>query len=198
MAVSATVARKLLTAQEWTLIASSRGEALKALPPSRLKAKVARARTLRNKYRSLERQQAGEARGKRKSRSTRPAQGNQNTTRKTQIFAEALERYQRQLEVRERAAARKPKSAGARQRKSARTPARPGAGSAATSSDAKAQRGVARAARREAARNLAARMQSAESRGARKAERMDAAGKDRIQAHAGSRGRRRQTRRDVR
>ncbi|HUG27936.1 MAG TPA: hypothetical protein VMK53_06525 [Gemmatimonadales bacterium] len=189
MAVSAAVARKLCTAQEWTLVASSRGPTLKALPPYRLKSKVARARTLQDKYRALERRQAGEARGKRGARSTRPAQGNTNTALKTQIFAEALERYQRQLAAMERAAARKPagkaKAAKAKAAKAAKL-------------TAKARRGLARAARREDARTVASKVQSFSARGARKAGQMEAAGKTRIQGHIGSRGQRRQARRDSR
>ena len=189
MAVSAAVARKLCTAQEWTLVASSRGEALKALPPYRLKSKVTRARTLQDKYRALERRQAGEARGKRGARSTRPAQGNKNTALKTQIFAEALERYQRQLAAVERAAAKKPAGkAKASKAKAAK----------AAKLTAKTRRGVARAARREDARTVAGKVQSFSARGARKAGQMEAAGKTRIQAHAGGRGQRRQTRRDSR
>lgn len=189
MAVSAAVARKLCTAQEWTLVASSRGEALKALPPYRLKTKVTRARALQDKYRALERRQAGEARGKRSARSTRPAEGNANTALKTQIFAEALGRYQDQLAKVQQAAARKP----AGKAKASRAKA-----AKAAKQTAKARRGVARAARREDARTMAAKAQSFDSRGARKAEQMEATGKVRIQGHVGSRGQRRQARRDSR
>lgn len=191
MAVSAAVARKLCTAQEWTLVASSRAPALQELPPYRLKSKVARARALQDKYRALERRQAGEARGKRGARGTRPAQGNKNTALKTQIFAEARERYERQLAAVERAAARKPAvkaKASTARRVKAKAP----------KLTAKARRGVARAARREDARVVAGKVHSFSARGARKAGQMEAAGKTRIQAHAGGRGQRRQTRRDSR
>lgn len=189
MAVSMALARKLCTAQEWTLVEASRGPALKALSPAKLKAKVSRARTLRDKYRGLAKRQAGEARGKRKARGARPAQSNQNTERKAQLFAEALERFQAQLEAAERAAAKaaRAKAAGATAK-----------AVKAKAKAAKAKSGVARAARREAVATLSGRARSSAARSARKANRIEASGKARIRGHVGARGRRRQSRRDSR
>jgi len=105
MAVHHATARKLATQAEWTLLQNSYGRSLDALSEAQLKQKVTRARTLRDKYRALAKQQRGEARGKRKPKSTRAAQGNANTKLKAAMFAEALGRFQ------ERAAELKAKGA---------------------------------------------------------------------------------------
>jgi hypothetical protein len=97
VAISKNRARQLTTKREWELLEKSWGSDLKAITPGRLRQKVQRARTLRDKYRDLAKQQAGEARGKRGARSTRPAQSNQNTVLKAQIFDEALGRFQERL-----------------------------------------------------------------------------------------------------
>ncbi len=97
MAISKKQARPLCTQREWELVSDSWNPELQQLDASRLRQKVQRARTQRDKYRDLARQQAGEARGKRASRSTRPAQSNESTRRKAQIFDEALERFQERL-----------------------------------------------------------------------------------------------------
>lgn len=97
MAISKKDARPLCSDREWELIVESWNPELGKLPADRLRQNVQRARTQRDKFRDLARQQAGEARGKRNPRSTRPAQGNQNTKRKVQLFDEALERFQERL-----------------------------------------------------------------------------------------------------
>lgn len=97
VAISKKRARTLCTQREWELLSQSWNPELGRITPGRLRQKVQRARTLRDKYRDLARQQAGEARGKRAARSTRPAQSNQNTKLKAEIFDEALERFQSRL-----------------------------------------------------------------------------------------------------
>lgn len=97
MAISKSNAKSLCTQREWEHLSQSWNPELSQVTPGRLRQKVQRARTLRDKFRDLARQQSGEARGKREPRSTRPAQGNQNTKRKAQIFDEALERFQARL-----------------------------------------------------------------------------------------------------
>lgn len=191
MVVSRSLARKLCTVPEWQLVEASRGTAVKALTPARLKAKIRRARTLRDKYRGLAKRQAGEARGKRRARGAKPAASNQNTQRKARLFAEVLERFQRQLAAVERAAAAEAR-AGERAARAKATKAK------AKAIKAKARRGTARAARDEAATVVAGRARSRTARAARKANRIERSGKARIRAHAGARGRRRQTRRDTR
>jgi hypothetical protein len=97
VAISKREARPLCTKREWELLAQSWHPELARVTPGRLRQKVQRARTLRDKFRDLARQQKGEARGKRNPRSTRPAQGNKNTELKARIFDEALERFEARL-----------------------------------------------------------------------------------------------------
>jgi len=97
MTISKREARPLCTKREWEMLSQSWEPELSRVTPGRLRQKVQRARTLRDKYRDLARQQAGEARGKRDAKSTRPAQGNRNTELKARIFDEALERFQARL-----------------------------------------------------------------------------------------------------
>jgi hypothetical protein len=97
MTISKQRARQLCTKREYEFLEKSWGKELREVTPGRLRQKVSRARTLRDKFRDLARQQAGEARGKRGARSTRPAAGNRNTEIKAQIFDEALERFQARL-----------------------------------------------------------------------------------------------------
>jgi hypothetical protein len=97
MTISKREARPLCTQREWEMLSQSWEPELSRVTPGRLRQKVQRARTLRDKYRDLARQQAGEARGKRDAKSTRPARGNRNTELKARIFDEALERFQARL-----------------------------------------------------------------------------------------------------
>ncbi|TVP54437.1 MAG: hypothetical protein EA351_13220 [Gemmatimonadales bacterium] len=97
MAISKSDARPLCTKREWEMLSQSWPPELAKVTPGRLRQKVQRARNIRDKYRDLARQQAGEARGKRNPKSTRAAQGNRNTKLKAQIFDEALERFQARL-----------------------------------------------------------------------------------------------------
>lgn len=99
MAISKREARPLCTKREWELLVHSWNPELARVTPGRLRQKVQRARTLRDKFRDLARQQKGEARGKRDPKSTRPSRSNRNTELKAQIFDEALERFQARLAV---------------------------------------------------------------------------------------------------
>lgn len=91
MPISTREARQLSTAAEWTLIASSLPGDIRALPPARLKNKVLRARTMRNKYRDLAKRQFRETRA---ARTGRPNESrNARTERKAVLFAEVLARF---------------------------------------------------------------------------------------------------------
>ena len=94
MAVSASRARTLCTASELNLVKWSSPRQIKSLTPAKLKDKIDRARKLRDKYRDLSKKQRGEARGKRKPTGRRPAQSNENTVEKAELFAEVLDRFQ--------------------------------------------------------------------------------------------------------
>jgi hypothetical protein len=84
----------LCSPQELALVASARGEELKALTPKRLLTKVTRARGLRDKFRDLARRQAREGRGKAPPRKLQPAQGNARTVEKAELFGEVLRRFE--------------------------------------------------------------------------------------------------------
>jgi hypothetical protein len=102
MAVSMVQARRLCTQRELELVDASRPQHMKELTPARLKQKITRARALRDKYRDLSKRQRLEARGKKRPQGGRPAQGNENTRRKAELFAEVLERFQAGLDRAER------------------------------------------------------------------------------------------------
>jgi hypothetical protein len=187
MTIQKSTARTLATKAEWPLIESSHGDALKALTPARLKQKIARARTLQDKYRERARQQRGEARGKRQAKGTRPAQGNDGTRRKQELFTEVRERFEAQLAKLEAAAEREAARAAEREAKAA----------AAASRKASAKRPRTPWSADEAATIIARRSTSAASRGARKAAARTRQGSTKHQAHVGARGRRRQARRDA-
>ena len=97
MSITKQKARPLCTDREWELLGQSWAPEISRLSASELRRIEGLLRTQRDKFRDLARQQAGEARGKRDPKSTRPAQSNQNTKTKAQIFDEALERVQVRL-----------------------------------------------------------------------------------------------------
>lgn len=97
MALTKSAARKLTTEAEWALLETSFPPLIKDITPGRLKQKITRSRKLQDKYRDLAQQQRGEARGKRRPKSTRPAAGNANTVAKQELFAEAVDRFETQM-----------------------------------------------------------------------------------------------------
>ena len=90
-------AKQLCTKTEFQLFQHSLSRNIKRLTQKELQSSVTRARTARDKYRSLANRQKREARGKQTSKGNRASQGAQNTIRKQQLFAETLDRYQQQL-----------------------------------------------------------------------------------------------------
>lgn len=97
MPISRPTAQRLCTKPEFELVEASFPARAKQLTPGRLRQKVVRARKLRDKYRDLAKRQRLEARGKRAPQRSRPAQGNENTDRKAQLFQETLDRFEAQL-----------------------------------------------------------------------------------------------------
>jgi hypothetical protein len=93
--IQRTEARQLSSKNEWSLISSSLPPALATLSVARLKSKIARAGTLREKYQDLYRQQ------KRTSKSrmtgTSGERPNVRTWRKKMMFDEAITRLRLQL-----------------------------------------------------------------------------------------------------
>jgi hypothetical protein len=98
MPISRPTAQRLCTKPEFELVEASFPARAKQLTPARLRQKVVRARKLRDKYRDLAKRQRLEARGKRAPQRSRPAQGNENTDRKAQLFQETLDRFETQLQ----------------------------------------------------------------------------------------------------
>lgn len=105
MAYSITQARTVLTAAELELFDQSRAEPIKALTLTRLRGKVTRARTLRDKYRDLYRRQTVAVRGASSAKGRSPVGAdNERTQRKADILQEVLGRFEArvtQLESRE-------------------------------------------------------------------------------------------------
>jgi hypothetical protein len=189
MTLDFTKAHQLCTERELALVNSARSEALSTLTPKRVNSKITLARGLRDKFRDLADRQAREARRKAPPRGARPARGNARTVEKAALFDEVLKRFQgRAAELDQRevpepvsrakrvatkggvTAGRRPSIARPRRAKSVPAP-RPN----------RQQRGRSEAA---AAR--------------RKQLKMATSHRPRVQAHASSRNRRGQARRDAR
>lgn len=94
MAYTITQARKLLTTGELSVFESSRPQPLRALTPARLRSKLERARTLRDKYRDLYRRQTVATRGAPARTRSPVGADNQRTKQKAELFAEVLARYE--------------------------------------------------------------------------------------------------------
>ncbi len=225
MAITKPTARKLATQLEWTLLESSFAPLLKDITIGRLRQKITRARKYQDKYRALERQQRGEARGKRKPKGTRPSGDNERTVQKHTLFTEARERFEGQLEKLEAREARNAKRGNTAKRaksapnatstkrataaKNAKSTKRAKTGKKASGTS---KRGASRdvqpvsdvmdgaLTKREQlrARQTARQAMSEHSMGARKQAALEQTGAIAHQAHVGSRGRRRQSRRDSR
>jgi hypothetical protein len=97
MPVTVAEAKKLLTVSELELFRKSGQREIKELTPAQLKAKIQRARRLRDKSKDKAQQQRGEARGKRAPKGTRPSGDNERSVRKTEILGLALERFEARL-----------------------------------------------------------------------------------------------------
>jgi hypothetical protein len=85
----------LLNESESRLVASSRGAALMSASAGELKKKIARARTLRDKWRDV---YAGQRRGTQEARTSRASSANRRSREKSEVFAAALARFEARLE----------------------------------------------------------------------------------------------------
>jgi hypothetical protein len=93
--IQQTEARRLSSSRELSLVSSSLPPALQTHSAARLKAKIVRARKLRNKYQDLYRRQKLQSKS---SLSRKPDEKlNVRTLRKKQMFNEAITRLRRQL-----------------------------------------------------------------------------------------------------
>ena len=95
MATTITQARPLLTAAELELFDQSRTEPIKVLTLTRLRGKVTRTRTLRDKYRDLYRRQTVSVRSASTTQGRSPVGAdNARTQRKADILQEVLDRFE--------------------------------------------------------------------------------------------------------
>lgn len=106
MAIPLSRTRQYCTTAETELVLWSTLKRVGELTPARLRQKIDRARKLRDKYRDLAAQQRRESRGKDSPRGKRASQSNEATVLKQQIFAEALERFEKALAKADTGAAR--------------------------------------------------------------------------------------------
>jgi hypothetical protein len=174
MPITTREARQLSTASEWTLVQASQADRIRELTPARLKAKIGRARTLRNKYRDLAKRQHRKAQPR---RSGGPYEAlNARTGRKAELFEQVLARFEKALERQsaDKAAAAAKTPAGRKARRTA---------GAKTSRKAPVRPAKVKASRASKSPKSAAGPRT---------------GQHRIHAHLSSAGRRRQARRDTR
>lgn len=106
MSIPTATEKRLLTADEFETVARSHHPAIEALGKPELIALIRRLREFRDRSTDIARQQRREMRGKADPRGTRPAADNSGTTRKKQIFAQAVKRANRALARLEDAGAR--------------------------------------------------------------------------------------------
>lgn len=99
MAYTITQARPLLNAAELELFDQSRAEPIKSLTLARLRGKVAKARTLRDKYRDLFRRQTVSVRSAPTNKGRSPVGAdNERTQRKADILQEVLGRFEARVQ----------------------------------------------------------------------------------------------------
>jgi hypothetical protein len=172
MSLSLKHARELCTQAELALVQASRPTSLRSLTERALRLKVRRARGLRDKFRDLAVRQARKAREEQRGtrRAARPARAPLRTKQKAALFEEVLRRFE----------ARASELA---------SPSRPRAPRAPVSARPRGAR-TARDGRRRA--------RSEDAAGARKAVKLRTSHVPRRNAHASSRNRRGQARRDAR
>lgn len=225
MPISAQKARALLTKSEYALFRDSLPSNIGALTPAVLKRDVARARTLRDKYRKLAERQRREAKGSAKPRGKRRSEGAANTQLKAQLFSEALERFQAGLDPAEKKAASKAKKPAKKRPPGRKTVVKkkaagqPKAGKVKKATKAKAKSSTGKTAIREKAKTVAPataktkpvrekrkqkRPKPRVGKGSfvaellQKQSRVRRSGSTRIRTHVSARGRRQQARRDSR
>jgi hypothetical protein len=93
MPVSRAQAKEICTKPEYELVEASFRPAVTELTPARLRSKIERARKLQDKYRDLSRQQN---RGTKETERSRQA-SNLRTERKSRLFEETRERFEKRL-----------------------------------------------------------------------------------------------------
>lgn len=188
-------AGKPLNVGEFALFSASRADALKTHTAARLRAKVRRARTLRDKFRDLLKRQRLATRSRTGSKAGASGAANQRTKQKAELFADVLQRFEKRLAQVEAAEARAARAKARVQahlmlaRKRRADAATVAGRQARVSSKAPAKRpGTARKGWQpsESAPSVRHKMQ------------LDAAGQKAIRGHVSAKGRRAQAKRDGR
>ncbi len=183
MPITTREARQLSTVTEWALVEASLPDRIRELSPARLKAKIGRARTLRDKYRDIAKRQHRKAQPRRTGRPNEAF--STRTARKVELFERVLARFEQQLD-RENATSAKSASAAAATRERARV--RKGGKTGGRKKSARASSGSPVPPKVKRSKNPAVPKSARAGRG----------GQQRIHAHVSSAGRRSQGRRDGR
>lgn len=186
MAFNRSHARRLCNASELTLFESSVGAELASLSEARLKAKIVRARNLRDKQQDLLRRQKLATRARTGTKVGASGVANQRTEQKLKLFSEALARFEARLVSVEAASARAAVRAAAASGKKAAV--RMPAGKKAAAKKPPAKKSKVRGAG----------FVSAQARDASNQMQLKKSRSRPIQAHLRSAGKRSQARRDSR
>lgn len=188
--MSATIvqARKLLNAAELELYVASRGKPLSTLTAMQLRAKVKRARTMRDKAHDLLRRQKLSTRERTRSKGGRSGAANARSADKARLVAEMLQRFEMRLaQTKARA---KQSSRPLRTVAGTQAARRSPAGVPQKSVPAEPPRSPKAPAKRPPAQGPRAGSGSESARAARHAMQPKVAGQTRVHAHLASRGRR--------
>jgi hypothetical protein len=94
MSISAQEAKDLCTQDEFKLVQASFPPQIAGLSPARLRQKVDRSRKLEDKFRDLSRRQN---RTTKQGDTDRTRRANERTAKKSQLFGEARERFEKRL-----------------------------------------------------------------------------------------------------
>ncbi|MBL0143604.1 MAG: hypothetical protein IPP91_16210 [Betaproteobacteria bacterium] len=196
MAYTTAQAGKLLNASEFALFAASRASDLKTLTTARLRAKLKRARALRDKFRDLFKRQRLATRARTGSKAGLSGAANQRTRQKAEVFTEVLQRFEKrlaQLEAAESRAARTKAAAQARLVLSRKR--RADAAKVATRQPRTSSKAPAKPPRRV---TTGPQPTTERARSARYAMQANVAGQQAIRGHVSTKGRRNQAKRDNR
>lgn len=195
MRLSSPSIQRLLNASERTLVAQASSASVKELSAARLRAKVERARRLKDKYEGLARARGRVGRGKAQPKGARPRTDLETMAAKAEVFDQVLTRFATQLDKLERQAARAQSRPAARKKAKAAVARvrRRVAQQAGAPADAIAPEAAPGAVE---ADTTSAVERSRGAKGARVQQKLAVSHVTRAQAHVGARTQRRQGKRD--
>lgn len=196
MAYTPAQAVKLLNAGEFALFAASRADALKTHTAARLRAKVRRARALRDKFRDLLKRQRLATRTRTGSKAGVSGVANQRTRQKAEVLAEVLQRFEKRLAQVEAAEARAARTKAAVQARVALSrKRRADAARVATRQPSTSAKAPAKPPDRV---TQVLRSTTESARSAQHAMQFNIAGQQAVRGHVSAKGRRNQAKRDKR